>query len=526
MNKEELWSKGYTYGGGFYIHLHQKHIGAMMTHKPSPMDSLVRTFVNQKNNAKAAIKNEYKELFIETVDEKSKEAITALFEDNDNIDKMDKVLYQYFKEGLDSQTVQNIISAQKDINWGDSSNFKKILQQNSKKWEGFDSLLEGLAKGVELLNQTDGPSIAAVLRNAQKKGTLGGVGRELERELQKKEAKINNTTIQGKNLQKAVDNLKLLASRLATGDTSGQLKENRKKDSPLTIEFLKSSIDRNFFSTILGESSAMNFEKAATTVAGITIEDALNSISSTGKDTTKSFITSIKGSYAGNVTQGDKKQGKADIKFKNVKLTLEDFFPSPYSGQITLSIGLSNKAYKTLTLGKDGTITNNSLVTGGSIKITDVFNMLTNHARIKYLGYNVLAWTSDSAPSALKDNAPDLKPALTALQDALFIRSIIHIFSARGKQDFANFMYINGQLVSIWDIINRVSKQKDGIATTSTMKNSGQGVIYSIPGRYSWWKSLNENNNSLYNNFTRTETLNNAINEARIEGHINPFAFK
>ena len=270
----------------------------------------------------------------------------------------------------------------------------------------------------------------------------------------------------------------------------------------------------------------MNFTETATNVAGITIENALNSIVPTAKDTTKSFITSIKGSYAGNNTQGEKKQGKADIRFKNVKLTLEEFFPDPYSGQITLSIGLSNKAYKTLTLGQDGTITNNSLVTGGSIKITDVFNMLTNHARIKYLGYNILAWTSGSAPDELKDNASDLTPALTALQDALFIRSTIHIFSARGKQDFANFMYINGQLVSIWDVINKVSKQKGGIATTSTMKNSGQGVIYSIPGRYSWWKSLNEDSNGLYNSFTRTETLNNAINEARIEGHINPFGFK
>jgi hypothetical protein len=524
LTTEELWSKGYSYGGGFYIHLHQKHIGAMLTHKPTKVNSLVKTFKNQRKNARQAIQTQYKELFLANVAPEGKAVLEKLFDDNGNIEKIDAVLKDFFQEGLNSEKVTQIIEKQRNIDWGPSSNFKKALSSTSKKWEGFDSLLTNIADSIELLNQVDGPTIAALIRNAQNKKTLGGVGRSLERALSK--VNIDNTTIQGKNLEKAMSTLNIFASRIATGDKSGKLKEERKKDDdPITIEFLKSSIDRNFFSTILGESAAMDMQYLGEEGAKIYMKNAVENIKSTGKDSEFLLQTDIKGSYAGDVHIGEKRQGKADVKFNNITLSLDQILDEKQGlGEVTLNIGLSNKAYKTLSLDKNNTLTNKSLVTGGSMKINDVFSMLTSSPRIKYLGYNILAWSSNSNPSGqLTKGAEDITPALLALQDALFTRVALYLFGARGKIDFANFMFINGQLISMLDIVNRLINQNN-IATTSTMnKGKQQGIIFSMPGRSKWWSNLN--GNDIYNHFIRVQTLNEAINNSRIEGHINPHAF-
>lgn len=522
--RDELWEKGYTYGGGFYIHLHQKDIGAMLTHKPADVNSLVNTFKNQKNNARRAIQTQYKELFLANVAPEGYSVLEKLFDDNGSIEKIDAVLKDFFQQGLNSENIKKIIEKQKEINWGPTENFKKALSSTSKKWEGFDSLLDSIAESIKLLNQTDGNAIAMLIKDAQNKKTLGGVGRSLEKALSK--VAIDNTTIQGKNLEKAISTLNIFASRLATGDKSGKLKEDREKDDdPITIEFLKSSIDRNFFSTILGESAAMDMQYLGEEGAKIYMKEAIENIKSTGKESEHLLSTSIKGSYSGTTTIGERRQGKADVKFNNIILSLDQILDGKQGlGNITLSIGLSNKAYKTLSLGQNNTLTNKSLVTGGSMKINDIFSMLTSYERIKYLGYNVLAWTSGSAPNQLKDDAPDIEPALYALQDALFTRATLYLFGARGKADFANFMFINGQLISMLDIVDRVIKQNN-IATTSTMNNGKQqGVIFSIPGRYKWWSTLN--GDTVYDHVIRVQTLNKAINDSRIEGHINPFAFK
>ena len=521
MTRDELWEQGYTYGGGYYIHLHQKHIGAMKTHKPVESDSLVRTFTGQRNKAREAIQQQYKELFLANVNIEGYNALEELFKDNGNIDLIDEVLYDFFQQGLNSQKIQDIINTQKEIDWASSQyNLKDKLETTSLKWEGFDSLLEGLAKSVELLNATDGRAIASLIRDAQTKGTIGEVGKELQKSLNN--IKIDNTTIEGEILQKAIETLNTFANRLATADTSGKLKEDRIKDSPITIEFLKSSIDRNYFSTVLGESAVADMNILAVNQANIEFEKTLENIRSTGKTPTALLKSNFQGSYAGNVEIGASRQGKADVKFNNLTLNLDEILNKEGYGKITLSIGLSNKAYKTLGLKDNGKLTKESLITGGSIKVNDVFDMLTANTRIRYLGYNVLAWSSSSAPKDFQDDSFNIEPALSALQDALFTRATLYLFSARGKIDFSNFMVINGKLISMWEIVEKILNQRN-IATTSTMNNSWQGIIYSLPGRASWWKNINGNN--IFNHATRTQMLNDAINNSRIEGHINPFYF-
>lgn len=541
MTREELSKLGYIYGGGYYIHLHQKNIGRLKS--PGYSDSQVsistiaKDFADQKKNAQQAIQTQYKELFLaNVVSQKDYSAINALLnKDNDNLDKINEALKKYFQEGLNSNIIQKLIQKQQNIVW-DETEMTKALQEGGESMKSFDSLLDNLAKAVKILDK-NGKDIALILINAKNTQTTVEMGEYLYTALKEAERKIFGTetdpktkkevvkeavTINKTRLQNAIDALIKISAKLRTGDKSGKIVESKDKKNPITAQFLKDSINRNFFSTVLGESVAAGINNRAVTTSTVYVKNTLKNIQSTGKDTVHFISSGPSGSYADGVKDdGAPKQGKADVKFNNVELHLEQLFPNESYGTVKLNIGLSNKAYKNLSLNAEKPT--DSLVMGGSIKFNKILSMLTFNDRLKYLTYNVLAWSSDSAPKELKEGAESITPALEAIQDVLFTRATLHIFAARGKTDFANFMFVNGQLISMLDVVKAVINAKN-LTTISTMDVTSSKAVYSIKGRSKWWNSISKD--LVDDDLLRTQTLHNAIFDSSIEGHINPFTFK
>lgn len=525
--------------GGFYIHLHQKQIGAIKNGgKPVKVKTLVDNFNSLRRDAKEALGTQYKELFIENVSSQDRAAVSQLFKDNGNIDKINEVLQEHFSKGLNSAMAQKLIEIQKNIDWESSADsLKKQLDINAKPWKGFDSLLANIAEAIEVLEGCEESAMAAAIRSAggiykvngklQKTNndlSLYNIGKELSVKLQS--LNLDGSTLKGQQLQQAANALHKIAARLTTGDASGTL--NPKDPRPITIQYLKDSIDRNFFSTVLGESAAMMITEAAVETSAVTVKNTVENIKPTGQTSIERISSGVSGSYtrAGKEKIGSKKQGKADVKFNNVQLSLSQIFGVNY-GEITLDIGLSNKAYKTLELGKKNNITPKNLVTGGSLPLNTAFNLListeSSKDRLKYLAYNTLAWSSNGAPSEMRQEAEDLTPAVQALQNALFTRATLYLFGARGIEDFATFMFVNGNLISMWDIVKKILESNKALNTTTSM-TANSGVVFSIPGRNGWWNDLNKGN-AFDNHNRRVEELNNAINSASIEGHINPFVY-
>jgi len=93
-------------------------------------------------------------------------------------------------------------------------------------------------------------------------------------------------------------------------------------------------------------------------------------------------------------------------------------------------------------------------------------------------------------------------------------RQIIRLFASAGSEsDFANFMLINGKIISIWKIVNYV--------ISSDLKSKPQGITLTIP-KFTSIKEANklipEDKNETSTNaaWRRSKRVNSAINSARI----------
>jgi len=72
--------------------------------------------------------------------------------------------------------------------------------------------------------------------------------------------------------------------------------------------------------------------------------------------------------------------------------------------------------------------------------------------------------------------------AQQALNEVLLARQIVRLFASRGgNEDFAQFMYVNGQIVPVWNII--LSTLNDISLSMSLEGDESQPVTLSIEGR-------------------------------------------
>ena len=139
--------------------------------------------------------------------------------------------------------------------------------------------------------------------------------------------------------------------------------------------------------------------------------------------------------------------GKADLTFKNVKVTLTK--ASGKTEDIYINIGISDKFYSTLPFGNEAYPEDQpvKMSGGGAGKLEDMLiSAFGNDERLLYLSYNTLAFGTL------------LPAAVQSLQDIVATRGIVNLFSSRGgSKDFAQYIFVNNQIVSIWDIITGAS---------------------------------------------------------------------
>ena len=135
----------------------------------------------------------------------------------------------------------------------------------------------------------------------------------------------------------------------------------------------------------------------------------------------------------------------------------------------------------------------------------------------KYLSYNILS-----------RNQSDFPQALLSLQDALLTRNIVYLAAGRGKRDFSQLLLINGEVMSMWDIIkyvlnHNVGKSASEVVGTKKRRKTidktseEQGVYLSIPARKSVIELAKNKNWS-----TRIQGVNSKIGIIGMQTHIIP----
>ena len=241
----------------------------------------------------------------------------------------------------------------------------------------------------------------------------------------------------------------------------------------------------------------------------------------TGAETSQIQITDTEGNYfnAGFFDDGGKKQDKADNIYENVRLRL-DSLRDGEQGYIRINIGISSKSYVSQHFGKDTSLAdfNDVYSLGGGMTVGNAFRLLlgdiNSNVYVKYLGYNILS--HDANDSGETGGFPE---GLQALQDVLLTRSIVYMVAGRNKQNIAQFMMINGNLLSVWDIIKYALNNNIGQSSSqiSNNPNARPGIYMSIKKRKDviayarsrdWVK--------------RIVDTNDAINSSTMKAHIIP----
>lgn len=467
--------------GNYYIHLHQENIGKMSNGTDVGEGRIAFKFNQLKrDNASSAVKKQYKTIFIHNVQTQDVDAISQLFADNSSealIKQFNDAMQKELQERINVEKIGAALKAEKQIVWDEAKLNQAIKKNNALlALETLDSILTHLAEGVNLIND-EGQDIAKVLIAAknglsdmattQKSVSLQKIGKQLKKALAEKEEewKKKPVSLTQDQILTAIEELKKFSARLKTLKKGGSLHNPKAED--LTAEALKSFTEKNLFSTLVGEAIPTHMKEVAGNTSFLEIKRTLEDIRGTGKDTMALQPSLETGEFNPDNSSWDQpRQIKTDIRFNNVKVDLAQILGSNY-GSITMGFGISNKAYKTNSFGGSlqdfGTQTFSA---GGGMNIEHGLEMLTSNAYIKYLAYNVFARQST------------MPNALIAVQNALFTRSIVYLFGSRNIDDFANFMLINGQFVSLWDIILYATEHNIGMSRSQA--SSSQGIVMSI----------------------------------------------
>ena len=490
----ELYSQAPNfYSGYYYIHKHKENIGRMGLQKAETDSSLAELFNSYKYGKDAILSNTLTNQYLSLMYAASPDLVDLVNETlnpensaQNILDRIQNALQQGFENQFTPNKIIQMLNIEKSTNWTISSKNKKnnnadaialmkMLSQDdaSKAKQGFaflDEILTGMTEAVRLLNSEEGAALVSVLSNMIRKRhySIQSLGKDFHRILDSFVKHHNGDTINGADTLKAVQLMLPIAEALETGKT--------KKGKKLSLDSLQGLVQKQFYS-MLAEIFVTHIQEAAQNAAVKYIVDSVNDINNgAGTDEVEILVTNPDGTYpegASTLNDGEKKYGKADAKFNNVQVSTE-VVTGRDDGYFKMSVGISNKAYIINHIGEGSLKKFNVYSLGGGMTIGNALSLLlgTNgHIRERYLAYNIFSHPQRELPLALN-----------ALQDTLLTRSIIYLAGARGKDDFAQFMLLNGELLSVWDIV-KFAMGNDIGRSSSQQGHNNSGIYLSIPNR-------------------------------------------
>lgn len=488
----EYYSGTYDYSGGgdIYVHLHVGNIGKAMNGSPIPSGQVANIFRERKNQALQASKTQFKNLFKNSLNKESAELLNEVFNNDDLMSNLQNEMAAKFQQSLAIDKMQALMSIQRSgIATG---KFAQSLLSNSKQSiQSFDILLNSLASAASLLNTDSGARLAALLSHQHHATNTQQFGDFLLQALlifEKQNQKVFLSELEIQQADQIIENIKALGRALQTGKTGS--KESLTKGAIIKMV-------ENIFNTGFAESiSAMLVNTAC-----LSIDETLASL--TGSKGVKIQYSNEFGQAIAN-SQGKKSFGKADAMFKNVKMKINGS-----DKQIVLDIGISDKFYKLNNFpGLEGNNNRNlySSGSGGSL-VQALASTFGSNLRYLYYAYNTLGHGNRSGWSQ----------AQGALNEVILTRQIVRLFASRGgNEDFAQFMFVNGQIIPIWNIIMSTLKNISLSASQSGAKS--QPVTLSITDRGDIQKAAQSRKKTT---LERIYSVNKAVRKAKIKAQLN-----
>jgi hypothetical protein len=491
MAKRGGYTGPYYYSGAdFYIHQHVENIGRANKGRSKTDNSLYKTFYSQRKNALQASKNRYKQLMTQSLSKDSLALVNACFEkdSDDLLTDLDEQIRTKLEASLDIENLRNLMTQQRSL---DSKLGEKLLNSDLKEAvKSFDQLLTTLAEASKLLkSKEDGEQLAIALTNqlSNIKGGLGSrqeMGTRLQQALEDFKNKSNGKVVDAK-VDHIVKTINSLARALATGIASN--KEN------ITGSSIDRIINNNIFSSGFAEALIDMIEDSTEVSANNAIIDMLGTVP------TDIEFTDEKGNVVGR--GGGSYSGKADVKAKNLKMSITSN-SNEFGGEIVLDVGLSNKFYKSQGFkGLDNKVIKD-ISSGSGGTLGEAFMALFGSPIHRYYAYNTMAHN---------DNLPKAREALT---DLILVRQINRLFATRGGiKDFSQYILINGELVSIWELI--LYTEKNFLGKTHSESDKALSLSISKNDRAAMLEGV-----KIQDSAQRVMVVNRTINQTKIKAYI------
>lgn len=476
---------------GYYIHYHQENIGKANKHN---IPDIVATFQSHRTNVLRQSKATYKKLFKESILKgSSKKLLNEAFSKEDVLTEIDRQMKKQMQELIATDKLQLLMEKQRSLYQGKERkiNFANLISAESKvQIEELDKLIGVLVECCEILNSREGSQLAIELTNFRKSNfNLPQLQQALDNFIKENDKKL--ITIDEQRAVSAAQSINALTRGLITRKTS--------KNEALTTQGVQKMIDA-IFNTGFGEAVASIIDETASSV----INRGL--IELTGKQNVPGVKISLSSKEGDKITDAVPRAGKADIKFSNLRFKIQQNGDTQ-GGTISMTVGLSNKLYRTnhfKNLDKKYSFRSfeYSSGSGGTFKeaIDAIFN---SNIYNKYLAYNIMAHRSKRTKEA------------QALQDLILTRQIVKLFSSRGGQeDFSQWMLVNGEIISIWQIILSTEKFV-GLSHSQMTQTNDQAVSLSLPGA----KSIEEDLVKIEAK-ERVPIINKKLNEMTIKAYV------
>ncbi len=517
-----------------YIHIHKRNVGRMGGNTAKSDNELASIFSNYKEGkdsiVQKAVTNQYAQAVRKSINDSRTHSdfLNEVFDSKNDVtgilDQLHKVMQEGLEQYINTDNLVKLLQNEKKLKWSPSyktiQDLDKALSTQTGNYKddlkALDILLQSMADTVALIESPLGTELATALLASENKTnnftSIKKYGSNLQRVLNDFKQKNNAILINQPLMQEAIDNLENIIKPLATL----QLQKNNGTTSKTTLGKLQGRVTQNFFPN-LAEILAAQIQDVAVKGAIKIHQNARR----TGAETSQIQITDTEGNYfnAGFFDDGGKKQDKADNIYENVRLRL-DSLRDGEKGYIRINIGISSKSYVSQHFGKDTSLAdfNDVYSLGGGMTVGNAFRLLlgdiNSNMYVKYLGYNILS--HDANDSSETGGFPE---GLQALQDVLLTRSIVYMVAGRNKQNIAQFMMINGNLLSVWDIIKYALNNNIGQSSSqiSNNPNARPGIYMSIEKRkdvIAYAKSRDW--------VKRIVDTNDAINSSTMKAHIIP----
>ncbi len=459
----------------YYIHRHIDHF---------ERDAAIAFFQEQKNINYQIMKNRFKENYLENLGGTTRESLGIL----DAAMKEDEILSNLDQEVLNSLN-DSVSEAIKSYNFSDKinnaySNLNNFI--NTQDAKALDKLLAQITSATKLLtsNQSELTFLLGVKKQYAQNRDLNALYQYIQNginSINNKVIKVNASRIQSVNNSL----LQLI------GDLSKQ-------------EFNKQSLNgyiKNIFSTQIGEFVVSKGIGKALSLLPTEIRKSLVGTKNIEVDEDPELQTLVQ-----RYGQRGSQTFKTDNSFKDLTIEINN------GDNVNINLGISTKWYKGT---GSGAVYDVAVATETSF-VNRLDQMLKSSIE-NYYAYNALGLAG-------QDNE-----LYSSLKAALVARNLDVLISGLGVQgDFAQYLVINGNFYSIWQIINAIeffnkgqgSYAKGDKTDPITISATGLSKVISLTDQ------AQGQPNNLTQAFVRAKKQNQLISALGLSAHFYPNRLK